>query len=196
MDANTQARQLLDVDKMTFPEFVMRCALSLESVREYVEGDNFDNPLREVVFKPGHSISDALEGVRKNLAKVEAWSEKKAEKEARETYERVFSAFKEEIRHKKVVLRRCLAMHAKVNAWVPPTPGHDGLKALMLKALDEAIEAHPPRPKKMAGAEFKRKLITRLRQDIKTYSKAHEAEMENIRELTAWMRALRESLKV
>jgi hypothetical protein len=91
-------------------------------------------------------------------------------------------------------------MLAKVMAWAPPTPEHDGLKEFMRTQISQSIDFDcdesyyaAPTPR-LTGAQWASQRLEMLERDLAYHQKEHAAEIERAGSRTAWVKALRDSL--
>ncbi len=94
--------------------------------------------------------------------------------------------------------QRCRDMLAKVEAWLPPTPGHENLKKFMVEQLETTIDGnadlYTDPPAVVSGAEWRAQRIENLRRSIGYYAKADAEEVARTAERNVWVKALRESV--
>lgn len=93
------------------------------------------------------------------------------------------------------------AMLEKVNAWTPPTPEHAGLHEFMRSQIVQSIDfdccenhykAQTPR---LNGEQWAAEREAQLNLEIAYHEKQHAAEVQRTESRTAWVKALRTSLR-
>lgn len=88
-------------------------------------------------------------------------------------------------------------MLAKVEAWTPPTPEHEGLKRFMVEQLASSIRAeaqYDPKPELKQWAAYKAERLAKLERDIATHTEGNRKEIESAEQRNRWLEALRASL--
>lgn len=92
-------------------------------------------------------------------------------------------------------------MLASVESWVPPTAEHIGMKDFMAKQIRGSIEwdcdksfYSEPAPK-LPGLLWAGKKAAKLGADIAYHEKEYTEEVKRAADRTAWVKALRESLR-
>ena len=90
-----------------------------------------------------------------------------------------------------------------IDAWKPPTPDHEGLKAFMREQIESSIRFDCDNsyylthmPVKMTAMEWRSKQVEQARRDIAYHSKEHTEEVGRAHTRTDWVKALRESLSL
>ncbi len=120
---------------------------------------------------------------------------------AEEAYQASHTFWIERQRQTAIERARYEAMIAKVEAWTPPTPDHDGLKKFMLDQLRESVEwdcggfgGSGPAPTRQTEAEWKAEALAQARHQIEHYTAEHAKEIERVNGRNEWIRDLRASL--
>jgi hypothetical protein len=97
-----------------------------------------------------------------------------------------------------VVRERYEAMIAKVEAWVPPSPDHQELKAWMLRRLRESLDwdcrPRPPAEPFPAFEAWEARRREHLRWAVDYHAKAIEKTKARVEFNNTWLRLLRESV--
>lgn len=180
-----------------FREFALQCARAFGALIELR-----DEPLAATVpppFEPRGYHQKALGEAQAKLAEIEAMDDRAVARAAEAAYLESCQ-FWAEVREKRATERvRYEAMLAKVNAWAPPTPDHQGLKDFMLSQLRESIdwdcrdyETEPPR--RQTEAEWRTEALAQARNMIELHTQEHAKEVARVNDRNAWVRALAQSL--
>lgn len=184
----------------TLNEFAWRCARqfgALVTMRD--EPDNAPIPLK---FEPGWYYTQSLKEAEERLRELEKMSVGQAAREAEKEY-RMDQASAEEMLASAARQRAIYeSMLEKVRAWQPPTPGHEGLKKLMVRELEESIdfdgstkyaESLKAKPEK-DGRMWLLDAVARARSAVESAKESVAGEAERAAERTAWVQALAKSV--
>lgn len=180
-----------------FADFAKRCARAFGafySLRD--EDDSKELPTR---FDPDTRYHDqSLAQALAERARLDAMAPHLAEAEARLEYDQQMQSYRERREAASLVRSRYDAMLAKVQAWTPPTPEHDDLKAFMIQQLTDsiqydAIDPNEPSPVQPGAWLVKRK--ARVERDIAYHTSERNKEIERNASRNAWIAAFFESLK-
>lgn len=187
---------LYEGKQVSFQEFVMRCARAFSSLID-MRDESLDAMIPDE-FQPSDYHSDAIEMAKKRLAKVEKWSDERADREAKKVYDREVRSSEEDVKKSARIAQNYMAMLKQVGKWDPPTKNHDSLKKFMIEQLVESIESDCSyalaMPWRLSGKQYRSRLIKNARWDIAYHTKEYEKEVLSAREKTEWVRALRHSL--
>jgi hypothetical protein len=188
-------------DGITFEQFALGCARAfgaLVTMRD--EPANAPIPER---FEPFDYHQKALEKAHGQLSAVSAMTVAELSDAAKKQYEADRDRFLKLIAEKNVQRASYDAMLAQVNAWMPPTDDHQGLKDFMVEQISRSIdfdcagdyyESELKKVKQMTADEYKADLVQRLHRDLQYHDAEHRKEVERAASRTAWVKALRESL--
>ena len=187
---------LYEGKEVTFEEFVMKCARAFGALIT-MRDEPLDAPIPEE-FQPSDWHLKELEEARQRLAEIQSWDEEQAEQEAKKAYQEAVRRRNEVIARNIQIRQRYEKMLVQVQAWIPPTPDHRGLKNFMIDQLKKSIEFDcsyvPDEPEQLSGAEYKQQQIAKVQRDIEYHTKEYEEEVKRVQE-NEWLRALRESLR-
>lgn len=93
------------------------------------------------------------------------------------------------------------AMLAKVNAWSPPTAEHAELHLFMREQIEQSIKfdcdgtyGTEPTPR-LTGEQWASNEAARLNRDVAYHERNHAEEVERAASRSAWVKALRASLR-
>jgi hypothetical protein len=187
---------LYDGKQQTFEEFAMQCARAFGALVEMRE-DPPDAPIPDE-FKPSDYRVKALATARADLAGVEAWTLEEAQAASEASYKQALARYAEGLDEAGARRERYEDMLAKVEAWEPPTPDHQGLKDFMAQQLRESIDFdcntdYYQQPEKLSGADFKAQAVEAAKRQVEYHETELAKERERADQRTAWVRALRGS---
>jgi len=182
----------------SFRAFAMQCARAFGALVT-MRDDDQDAPIPEEL-KPGEYYISSVQSDEVKLGGLLAMGDEEASTKAAEAYEAQL-AYSREYRAKKIAQRkRYEAMLAKVEAWEPPSPDHEGMKKFMLSQLRESIEFDcssdytPTVEPLLSGADWRKQQIARAQESLERSRKSLADEEERVRGHNKWLRQLRESL--
>lgn len=187
---------LHDGEDITFEQFVLRCSRGMgAAIMQRDDSLDAEIALREV----GDYHLQRVEQSAAALAG--AWTRTDEEWAALQT-----AAIAHDVKYREQYLTkqaqiegRYTAMLAAVQAWVPPTSEHQGLKDFMVQQLEESLRFDvggytPSVPDELPIAEYRERELGRLARALERDTKQLEEERERVRGQNAWVLALRESL--
>jgi len=183
---------------VTFDQFVMGCARAFGALIT-MRDDPLDAPIPDE-FKAGDYYSDAVRTAEARVRELEAMTAAEIGRCATEA-----NASRQAERHRRIeeeAAQRAAyeSMLAKVRAWNPPTPDHEGLKKFMVEQIRDSIRfdfvGFPSNaPAYQTPAEWHSSSLESARQTLDYARKALAGEIERVRSRNEWVRALRESLR-
>lgn len=151
-------------------------------------------------FQPSDYHEKALASAKAELARLEALSDRDVARAADADYEAAAEGWKKRRAEKITQLQRYEAMLAKAEAWIPPTPDHQGLKDFMCEQLRQSIDfdcgggSWDKLPTRQTEAAWRFNAIETATRSIAHHTKEHAKEVERCRGRTEWVRALRASV--
>ena len=188
---------LYDGKPQTFAEFVMQCAREMGAMIT-MRDESLSKPIPER-FEPSSYHERELERAQARLEEVTAMSPEEANSEAAQDFHDALAGWEEGNADRKARQDRYEAMLAQVEAWVPPTTDHDGLKKFMRAQLEESIRFdcgyQRDAPVEESGSEWREHHIAQAKKDIAYHAAEQLKERRRAEERTEWVRYLRESLK-
>lgn len=189
--ADVQSGKITD-----FPAFALLCARAFGAT-VMMRDDPLSSPIPDE-FKPSQHHAEWARDMRAKLDALLAMTPEEiaTARDAAEANRATSLAEAEERCAQE--LARYEAMLSAVNAWVPPTPEHVGLKEFMVEQLNNSIrfdcgpvtynsEPLPP-PPEWHGIQIKN-----AADNLARYIKAQRDEEERVADRNAWVRALRQS---
>lgn len=177
-----------------FEEFVWRCARAIGACG-MMRDDPIDAPVLDE-FSPNDHYAKAVVRAEAEIARLVRMTAKDLEDAgAAERAETVAenTRYAEEHREKAALYD---AMLARVEAWVPPSADHVGLKDFMLEQIRISVPGEPYQRKLPPSdpAEWLDDKLADARWDLDYYRKRHAEELERTANLNRWVRRLRESV--
>ena len=101
------------------------------------------------------------------------------------------------IEKNELIRYRYSSMLKKVMAWVPPSDDHAKIKEFMIKQIKSSIDADihvPSTPKILTGAQWSKKELQAITEDIKYYENKYIEEQQRQLKANEWIRQLKNSL--
>lgn len=180
--------------KVSFKDFVMDCARAFGALVSLREDPNAEIPDK---FEPSSYHVEELAKAKRKLAAASRWTYEDAARLSGAEYAKAIAYYRSQMVGRAALARRYGAMMKKVDAWVPPTKDHDGLKKFMTEQLSMSLRSDtykPNRPRRIRASDFKAMAIHDATHYIAYHTEEMRKEVERAHERTAWVRALRESL--
>lgn len=190
-----------DIPKgITFEQYALNCARAFGALVT-MRDDPKDAPIPDELQPSSHS-SDLLKKVKARLAELESMAEEDIEREAERSHrdaEKHRLGRLDEIAKQEAAYREMLA---KVNSWTCPTPDHQEFGNFMREQIEKTIDFDcdakyysEPTPR-LTGMQWLESQIAQALRDIAYHEKSYAEEVERTNQRNAWIKALRESLKV
>lgn len=159
---------------------------------------SLDSPV-PTEFKPSSYHTEQLEKAEADVARIKAWDDTEADRQAQLAFERATHEYQESQARELAMRERYETMLAKVQAWTPPTQEHRELKNFMVKQLEKSIDfdcntTYPEVPERLSGAAYKEQQLHSARWQVSYHTEHGEEEIKRAKERTDWVRALRQSL--
>lgn len=179
----------------TFEEFAMDCARAFGACMTLRDSER---PIPEE-FKPSDYHEKEVAEAQRKLAFFDALDGYPAERLAIAEYRDAITAYEKTKEDNRALRDRLGAMARDVREWKPPTPDHAGMKKFMLEQLETTAEFDgrdlDSKPRLVSGADYRLAGIEKALKAIAYHTAEHQKEVERCRSRSAWVRALRESLK-
>lgn len=190
-------------EKLTFPQFVWRCARAMGAL-VLMRDEKADAPIPER-FEPSKYTKEQRDKYRADVdhlsgmktAECKEWGKRERDKRLSEL--RASATRKDD--HERIAAYE--KMLASVNAWIPPTPDHVGLKRFMVEQLDSSIKFDAPssyyddliaKYESMTPEQFHTDALAEAAQMMSYYEQSWREEVERTEARNAWLKALRESV--
>jgi hypothetical protein len=183
--------------EVTFEEFALRCARAFGALI-MLRDESIDASLPQKIEATDYHLRKGAEA-EKWLATVREMSPDECERQAARQFEKADVDWRKSEAERKALGERYRAMIAKVMAWNPPTPDHQGLKQFMLQQLRESLEwdakSYPElRPKRLSGADWLSEEMAKARRDIAYHAEEYQSEVKRAADRNEWLQKLRQSL--
>lgn len=146
-------------------------------------------------------MTEDLREAEEELVVLESLPDAEWERRAAEAYESSV-ADRERLREKLSALKaKYEDMLVKARRWKPPTRRHPSLKKFMIQQLKESIRFDCPSlesdsPERLTGSAWKKMELGDARRRVKRAEEKIVEERDRAEQVTAWVRALKESLGV
>lgn len=185
----------------TLEEFAMKCARAFGALI-LMRDDPQDAEIPE--FKPSDWHEKELAKATARIAELTSMTASQCDAEADKAWS---ASAKGRIRSKAESDKKRAAYQAvlaRVQAWTPPTPEHEGLKTFMAKQLAESIEFdciddatvdlfNPLAP--VTGAEWRENEMKQAKQSVVYHANENAKEIARAKQRNKWVRDLRDSLR-
>lgn len=187
-----------DGEVTTLEEFTLQCARNFGALI-MMRDEPLSAPVPDA-FTVAPWYNESIDRARRRLAELEALDAEGVERLAEESYQRELHAYDSARVARDVGLARMRAMLDRVNAWEPPTPDHDGLKAFMVDQLQTSINFEQPHPEfdrppvRQAPGPFIAAALDDARRDLSRYQQSKREEEARIAGRNKWVAQLRASL--
>jgi hypothetical protein len=179
----------------TFPEFIWGCARAFGALIS-MRDSPADEPVPEKL-EPAPYYLDAVNEARGELARLDFMTDDEVRRricEEREEAEADNRRYREDHAAKKA---KYLAMRRDVDAWVPPTADHVGLKRFMLDQIEISMPCDPCYQRELPiaePAEWIGKRRTELLKNLIRSMEEWKKEVERTDSRNEWLQQLRQSI--
>lgn len=183
-----------------FKDFVLGCARAMGACTE-MRDEAPDAPI-PAGFQPSSYHLQEKQEAEKELKRLRSITTAQATKVAIKEFDEEVERRHDRAAEKTELRSKYERMLAKVEAWLPPTAEHNGLKQFMIKQIKESIdfdcgatdydEKHPI--ERLTGEEWLARKINAALTDIDHHGRSHAEEVTRVRGRNAWLVALRTSL--
>lgn len=187
-------------DGITFERFLLDCARAFGACIELRDEPGGGEQIPER-FEPSDYHIKALTEERAALAAVLAMTPAECERAAAKAYDDAETNRVMRLQEKAELRAAYETMLEKARKWTPPTDSHRGLREFMVSQIVESIRFdcgtsyyETPTVRKSSG-EWLAAEIAAKKESIAYHQREHAAEVQRADERTAWVQALRQSLK-
>lgn len=187
-------------DGIEFKDFVMQCARAFGALVT-MRDDPFDAPVPDE-FKPSSYEKSMIDRNIDRKLQLQTMTDEEAEIESQKQYEKEKASNQKYIDDHKILKLKYELMLEKVRAWTPPTKDHEELKRFMTEQIQSSIRGdcdisywEGKTIYKMSGKDWRERELNEAVENIAYYNKKYAEELERCKQRTAWVRALKESLK-
>lgn len=180
---------------VTFNEFAWRCARAFGALL-CLRDSGLDVPIPEKIV-PDETYEQNITVLKESIRRLEQMSDDVAEVEAKKDHES-WVASGDAIRATDAEKKRVHeAMLARVEAWVPPTPAHEGLKDFMRQQIADGLPAFSyewPKRERLSGNAWRAERIGEIKRQLAAAEQDWRRACQRADEANAWLRALRSSV--
>ena len=179
-----------------FSQFALQCARAFGALISMREEPH--SALIPETIEPDTSYYDGrLGSLKESLARLERMTPTEASVAQREALQKVLLSRQDYIDRNKAEAERLNRMTQLVLKWKPPTPDHEGLRSFMLDQLRISAPGDyvPPMPRELSAEAWRQDEIAKVQKDISYCTEEREKEIKRAEERSAWLKALRDSLK-
>ena len=186
---------------ITFEEYAMRCARAFGACVT-MRDEQWDAPIPER-FEPSDFYSSKIIEAAAELGKVDRMTPEEAETAAQSEHDAEMQSAREILDKKLALKAKYEQMLGAVDAWRPPTGDHAELKSFMADQIKESIRfdcdndwwSEKLNAKPKPGIEWRMSKIAVLKKELAYHANENRAEIARCDMRTAWVKALRESLR-
>jgi len=188
----------------TFEDYILRCARGMGALIT-MRDMPMDAPIPDV-FEPSPFYKDELEKAKKEYEALCSMTVPEIERAAIAQYQNRKKGAEEGLAKEDEINKRYERIRAEVEAWVPPTPDHDGLKRFMLEQIDlctrnkmssyYAQRLMELREEKVDAQKWFEARKKDLLDSVERYARKWEEEKERCAERTKWVQELKKSLNL
>lgn len=184
-------------EPQTFEEFIFDCARNFGALITLRDTPNAEIPEE---FEPSSHYAEWLAEAKAELQRWRTLSDEEVEAEMYREYEEAKQR-KADAEVKAAKRReRYETMLSEVEAWQPPTVNHINLKSFMVDQIQKSIEHDCSTswlrlPSLQPTPVFRQKKIEDAERRVERYTGERDDEIRRAADRTAWVKALRESLK-
>lgn len=185
-------------DGITFQQYALTCARAFGALIEMR-----DEPMDAAIpdeFKPSTYHAEAVAVATAQLAKVKDMTPEQARLEADREFAAACAAYDKRIADRDALRTKYNDMLAKVQAWQAPTPEHAEYKKFMADQIQQSIDfdcsdSYDSAPECKSTDGWIAIAQAQAERDIRYHTEKHAEEVARAASRTAWVKALRDSLK-
>lgn len=183
---------------ITFEKFVMTCARAFGALVN-MRDERLDAPIPEK-FPVDDYHKKMIDETKAQIIKVRAMTRESVDAEAEAEYQTALADRAKELVRRNALRAKYDAMLARVRAWIPPTPDHEGLKAFMQSQIEDSIkwdclvDFDEIEIQKERGEVWRIQKLIALKRDLTYHEKHNAEEIERTERRNAWVAALRTNL--
>lgn len=191
--------KLYEGKPQTFEEFALAAAHGLGALVEFRDS-SMDAPIP--VFRVSEYAAERVERARQALDEIRGHDLAWWVRRQRDEVESIAKAEREADERRAALRARYEEMLARVEAWVPPTSEHVGLKDFMRDQLRTSIQFDAPErreswvPKPRTVTEYRDQLMEARERELRDALDALLAEQIRVRERNGWVDDLFVSLGI
>jgi hypothetical protein len=183
---------------ISFQNFVLNCARAFGALVT-MRDDPADAEIPDS-FEPSDYHIKEIEKANIILAELEKMTIAEAQSRAEKDFAEELRSYQVRIEEYSALRQKYVDMLQKVNVWNPPTADHNGLKDFMVQQIESSINfdcstAHLTKPKMLTPQEWISKQTENALWSLNYHREEYQKEKERCAGRTAWVRAIKESLK-
>jgi len=186
-------------DGISFETYAMNCARAFGACVTLRDEPGGGEQI-PYVFEPSDYHAKEAQKERDALAALLALTPAQRERRAKKAWDDAETSRLMMLEERRKTREAYEAMLAKVHAWKPPTPEHEGLHNFMATQIIESISfdcdgtyGTEPTPR-LTGEQWAAQEVARLKRSIAYHEKEHAEEVERAASRTRWVRELRAAL--
>lgn len=185
-----------DKPDVTFAEFAWGCARAFGAFvmqrDDPCEPPNLDE-------QPSDYHKRAVEDATLALSLAKSASDEELTKRQRTACKEARKSFTDYVADKEKQAAGYRRMLAEVEAWVPPTSDHKGLKGFMVEQLKSSIdfdcgETKDWTPPELPVAEYRAKLVADATKDLEYHEEEYAKELARVKNRNTWKSLLVKSI--
>ncbi len=180
-----------------FRTFAIRCARAMGACI-MMRDDPHDAPIPDK-FEPSDYHQKSIAEAKEELSRLKVMKASDAVLATASDYATEMNDWNRRQAERAKERHRYEAMLAKVTAWVPPSPDHEGFKRFMTDQLTESInwDCGPglSRPVEKSPSVWLCEKIAEAERSIAYHTKEHAEEVKRAEARTRWVQQLRASLE-
>lgn len=181
-----------------FRDFAMACARAFGA--PITMRDEDANATIPLAFEPSTYHQERLTKAQEELRELLSLTPEQAELRSFKDYEKIMKRRRRYNEENSLQRERYEQMLAKVMAWQPPSPDHEGLKSFMASQLADSINfdcSHVwNEPNRLTGEAWRANRIAKAEHDIEFHVREWQDEVKRTEERNLWLSQLRESFKI
>lgn len=179
-----------------FKQFAMKCVRGM-GVCVIMRDDPHDAAIPER-WEPSTWHDERLAEAVADEKRILAMSAADEEQQCLKEHEEAMAEYRRSEERRKAERSRYETMLAKVWAWNPPTPEHEGFKDFMRTQLVQSIDfdcgSGPSAPVLQTSSEWRKAKLKAIHWSIEYHTKERAEEIERTESRNRWMAEFRKSL--
>lgn len=187
-------------DGIDFKTFAMNCARAFGACVT-LRGEAGGGEVIPDRFEPSNYHSEALMMARATAERLRSMGPDEADREAARAWDAAETSRAVRLAEVAELRQKYEQMLAAVLSWEAPTPDHAEFKRFMREQIEQSIEFDcstkwiSTPTERLSGPDWRAKQLGEAVRSIAYHEKEHEAEVRRAADRTAWVKALRNSLR-
>lgn len=183
---------------ITFKDFTLKCARAFGACVT-MRDEPFNRPIPDK-FEPSEYHREELEKYKLNLENIKDISIEDAKIKAEKEYNDAKTNYITSLKEKFSLKEKYELMLKQVKNWQPPTKDHKELKNFMIQQIESSINfdcnvSYTIQPKLKSPEEWLNGEINKCLKSIDYHLEQYNKEVNNCKERTEWIQALKKSLE-